>query len=213
VILHFDFGLEEGSRDTQSVLDRLRSYLPDAQRQEAVAIWDHLVAKAGELVPVGGGATRSTLVQQLNDASLPTGTATSFWRDLQIIEQESRRALLDIKSDIHGFRLYRSDVYERLKHALADGRFIQIDGEPGTGKSALLRDIAEETGRNGPIFVLKDSRIHPRGWGAHASVLSVSSDAAALLREFGAAGEPILFVDGIDKVTDPASSRLVHSSC
>ena len=210
VILHFDFELKESSRDAESVLDRLRSYLPDAQRQKAVAIWDHLIVKAGELTPVGGGATRSTLVQQLSEASISTCTATSSWKDLQIIEQESRKALLDIKSDIHDFRLYRSDVYERIKQAFADGRFIQIDGEPGTGKSALLREIAEEFGRDGPIFVLKDSRIHPRGWGAHANVLSVSLDAAALLRELGAAGEPILFIDGIDKVTDPAVQLTIN---
>ncbi len=210
VILHFDFIQEGSSRDSEGVCDRLRNLLSPDQRQEADALWDYLVATAGELIPAGGGATRKTLVQRLQSASKPTGTASSFWRDLQAINQESKWALSDIKSDIHGLHLHRHEAYEQVKQALAEGRFIQIDGEPGTGKSALLRDIAEESSRTGPIFVLKDSRIQPRGWSAHAHVLSVSSDATALLRELGTSGESILFIDGIDKISDPAVQLTVN---
>ena len=110
----------------------------------------------------------------------------------------------DIKSTIHGLRLHRGEAYAATREALTDSRFIQITGEPGSGKSALLKEIAEECARNGPIFVLKDTRIHPKGWAAHAHVLGVSDDVAALLGEFACAGEPILFVDGIDKIVDPA---------
>src|SRR5262249_9154432 len=80
----------------------------------------------------------------------------------------------------------------------------------GTGKSAVLKEVAEESARNGPVLVLKDSRIHPRGWAAHAHILGVSDDVGALLREFACAGEPILFIDGIDKITDPALQLTVN---
>jgi len=209
-IVHYDFQSVAGSRDEANVIERLKSLLPPEHRGQAKPIWDHLVAKAGEMIPVGGGASRFTLAEQLATDSFTVGAAPSFWKDIEAVQWESRRALDDIKSHIQGLKLHRAEAYQQVREALSDARFIQIDGEPGTGKSALLKDIAEECTRNGPVFVLKDSRIHPKGWAAHAHILGVSHDVAALLREFGCAGEPILFIDGIDKITDPAVQLTVN---
>lgn len=204
VILHFDFSLRDKSRDAEGVLERLRNYLPDNQTQEANALWEHLIVKAGEIISTGGGATRETLTSKLQSAGLPPGTSVNFRKDIKAIGRESGQALGDIKSDIRGFHLHRSEVYEQVKQALTEGRLILMYGEPGTGKSALLKDIAKEARRIGPVFVLKDNRVHPRGWSAHAHIISVSQDASMLLREIGTAGESVLFIDGIDKIGDPA---------
>lgn len=210
VITHYDFQSGPASRDAASVIDRLKGVLPPERRSQAGQVWDHLVAKAGEMLPVGGGATRDTLSEALKRDGLPVGATPSFWKDIQALQLESLRALNDIKSDIHGLKLHRADAYEKVRAAQEDGRFVQIDGEPGTGKSAILKEIAEETARNGPVLVLKDARIRPQGWSAHAHDLGVSADIATLLREFACAGEPILFIDGIDKITDPAVQLTVN---
>ena len=182
---------------------------PD-NRTQASRIWDYLVARAGELIPVGGGATRATLIEQLTREGFVIGAAPSFWRDIAALERESRYALGDIKSSIEDLQLHRAAAYEEVQHALVDGRFVQIDGEPGTGKSALLKELANEACRIGRVLVLKDTRIQPKGWAAHAHVLGVSADLIALLREFGCAGDPILFIDGIDKIVDPAIQITVN---
>ena len=210
VILHFDFSLRDGSRDSEGVTDRLRSYLGDDQIQGADALWEHLIVKAGEIGSTGGGATRETLTSKLQSAGLPTGTSANFWKDIKTIDYESKQALGDIKSDIRGFHLHRPEVYEQVKLALTKSRFILMYGEHGTGKSALLKDIAKEASRIGSLFVLKDNRIHPRGWSAHAHVISVSNDARALFSEIGAAGESVLFIDGIDKISDPAAQITIN---
>ena len=210
VILHFDFSLRDGSRDSEGVTYRLRNYLGDDQIQKADALWEHLIVKAGEIVSTGGGATRETLTRKLQSAGLPTGTSANFRKDIKTIDYESKQALGDIKSDIRGFHLHRPEVYEQVKLALAKSRFILMYGEHGTGKSALLKDIAKEAGRTGPVFVLKDNRVHPRGWSAHAHVLSVSNDAHALLSEIGTVGESMLFIDGIDKISDPAAQITIN---
>jgi hypothetical protein len=210
VIVHFDFQAGEASHDAASVIDRLRGLLTPDNRTQASRIWDYLVARAGELIPVGGGATRATLIEQLTREGFVIGAAPSFWRDIAALERESRYALGDIKSSIEDLQLHRAAAYEEVQHALVDGRFVQIDGEPGTGKSALLKELANEACRIGRVLVLKDTRIQPKGWAAHAHVLGVSADLIALLREFGCAGDPILFIDGIDKIVDPAIQITVN---
>ena len=133
-----------------------------------------------------------------------------FGKTFIFCNEKSERALADIKSHIQGLRLHRAEAYQKVREALTEARFVQINGEPGTGKSALLKEVAEECARNGPASSGKDSRIHPRGWAAHAHILGVSNDVVVLLREFACAGEPILFIDGIDKITDPASQLTVN---
>lgn len=209
-ILHFDFDLGDASRDVEGAIDRLRHGLAADQREQAAAIWSGLIAYVGEMTPVGGGATRQLLAAHLATTGLPSPFAGTHWGDVQTLDRESKRALDVIKSDIHGLRLNRAGPYEQVQDALATARFVQIDGEPGSGKSALLRQLAEETAEVGPVFVLKDNRVQPRGWGAHAGQLGVTGDLVDLLSEMGAASEPILFIDGIDKITDPASQLTIN---
>jgi hypothetical protein len=208
VILHFDFQSGPGSRDASNAIERLRSVVPSQSSERAAALWDHLVGKAGELIPAGGGATRATLIEALARDAI--GSAPSWHKSIQSLMRESQRALHDIRSDVHGLKIHRSDACEKVRAALAEGRFVQIGGEPGAGKSAVLREIAEDCARNGPVFVLKDNRIHPRGWSAHAHVLGLPDDVSRLLQELGCEGEPILFVDGIDKITDPGTQLTVN---
>lgn len=209
-ILHFDFHTEDASRDAQGALDRIRHCLPLEQRGQAAAIWSHLIAEAGEISPSGGGASRTSLAASLQRAGLPSGSSSTFWRDIHAIARESSRALASIKGDIHGFRLNRTQAYEQVQDALRTARFVQIDGEPGSGKSALLKQLAEEAAQSGPVFLLKDSRIQPRGWAAHAGQLGFSDDLIRLMSELGTVGEPTLFIDGIDKVNDPAAQLTVN---
>ncbi len=209
-ILHFDFDTKDASRDTAGALDRIRHCLPLDQRGQAAAIWTHLIAEAGVISPTGGGASRASLATSLQNAGLPSGAGTTFWRDLQAVDQESKRALASIKGDIHGLRLNRTEAYEQVQDALSIARFVQIDGEPGSGKSALLRQLAEEAAQSGPVFLMKDSRIQPRGWAAHAGQLGLSGDLIGLMSEFGTVGEPTLFIDGIDKINDPAAQLTVN---
>lgn len=210
VIVHFDFQSGDASRDAAGVVDRLKGLLAPANRGLAAGIWDHLVKKVGELIPAGGGASRATLVKQLSRDGFSLESAPSFWRDIATLQRESALALGDIKSHIHGLRLHRADAYQSVREALEEARFIQIDGEPGSGKSALLKDLAEECRRNGPVLVLKDTRIQPKGWASHAHVLGISADLPSLLREYACGGSPVLFIDGIDKIVDPAIQLTVN---
>lgn len=210
VIIHFDFQSGENSRDAANVIDRLMGALRPETRSQAPRIWEHLVAKAGELIPAGGGSTRATLLIQLVNAGLDVGSAPSFLKDIAALQRESARALDDIKSHIHDLRLHRTEAYQQVREALTDGRFVQIDGEPGTGKSALLKELAEEYRRDGSVLVLKDSRIQAGGWAAHAHLWGISADLPTLLRELGCAGSSVLFIDGIDKIVNPAIQLTVN---
>ena len=209
-ILHFDFQTEASSRDAELAIDRIHRALKPEKRGQAINIWNHLITRAGNTAPVGGGDTRATLLASMIAEGLPTIASGSLWRDIQKVGRESERALSMIKADIHGLRLNRHKAHDAVVSALAAGRFIQIDGEPGSGKSALLKQIANEHQQLGTVFVLKDHRISPRGWAAHANQLNIVDDLIALLGELACVGPAVVFIDGIDKIADPAAQLTVN---
>lgn len=211
LIIHFDFQTIQVSRDAEAVRDRLRALIADDTESRARQLWDHLIAQAGRLIPLAGSLDRATFRQQMHaDGFVLTEPSAARRRALLAIDQESKRALAEIKTDIAGLRLHRHVASIALRKALDTARFIQLIGEPGTGKSALLKELAEESARLGPVFVLKDARIQPRGWAAYANVLGIGSDCAEVLADLAGAGEPILFIDGIDKIVDPAVQITVN---
>lgn len=210
VILHFDFLSDASSGDAASILGQLQSYFSPADRPRAPDVWNYLAQSASTLIPAAGSLDRDRLLELLAAEGLPAGVAPSRRGDIAKIDAESRQALAEIRCDIGGLRLHRLKPVESI-FEVADGRrFIQLVSEPGAGKSAILRELAEQRGQESPLFVLKNDRIHPRGWAAHASTLSVTSGLADLLNELAAAGNPTVFIDGIDRVADAPSQVTVN---
>ncbi len=209
-ILHFDFNNEEASRDVASAIDRIMGILPMAERPKASQVWDRLIVRAGETTVAGGGETRTSLLSDLQTAGLPVTSNGTFRDDIEAIDRESKRAMESVKADIHGLKLKRNGSYDAVQDALGNGRFVQIDGEPGGGKSALLRQLAEEEAQTGPILFLRDMRVRPGGWGAHAGQLGISDKLEELLRELACIGNPLLFIDGLDKISDPAARLTIN---
>ncbi|MGA8557022.1 MAG: ATP-binding protein, partial [Candidatus Acidiferrales bacterium] len=122
----------------------------------------------------------------------------------------AKASLGDIRLDVSGYRLQRSSLTEKISEALTRSRFVQITGEPGTGKSAVLRSIAEGDERNGFVFVLSEKRIEGNGWVGFATANGLTSPSAtALLAEIGASGNPILFIDGIDRIVLKSAQLVV----
>lgn len=108
---------------------------------------------------------------------------------------DAEAALADIRVDVAGFKVDRSAIVERISEALTRTRFVQITGEPGTGKSAVLRTVAETVKRDGFVFVLSEKRITGAGWIGFATANGIASASAAeLLVEVAASSSPTLFI-------------------
>jgi hypothetical protein len=208
-IVVFDFE-SSSSRDEENVKDRLRSYLPVQDRDRAADIWAHVIRQSAEIMPTGGGATRETIAEKLGLEGLPVGLLPSRAADIQAVERESGFALGSIHDSIGSLRVLRPKVSSELAQSVARGRFIQIVGEPGSGKSAMLKALALEQKLTGPTLVIASNRVRPRGWSAHASDLGIDTDLIGLLVELEAVGGPILFIDGIDRVQTPETKVTVN---
>jgi hypothetical protein len=203
VILVFDT-LSEGASGSFAAIERLRSALPAGERHRAQELWIRLCQTARLASGVAGSFSRTTLIEHLSGA-FDLSPLPSRRSDLEKIAEETRFALQSIRMDVSGLVVPRNGVLDRINDIDDGRRFIQLAGEAGSGKSAVLRAMAEEHTRNGFALVLTDKRLTGPGWPALATHLRLETDRLVdLLLELAPLEKPTLFVDGIDRLGEAA---------
>jgi hypothetical protein len=98
--------------------------------------------------------------------------------------------------------LARTERVEAVNDALDHGRYVEIRGDAGVGKSGVLRQFAELLEAQARVVVLSPGRIPPRGWAAMRSQLGFNGTARELLGDLASDGGTALFIDNLDSFSD-----------
>lgn len=207
VILLFDT-LSEGASGSFEAIERLRNALPTGERHRAEELWVRLSQISRQASGAAGSFSRATLVEQLSGA-FDLSSLPSMRRDLVKVAEETRHALQGIRMDVSGLVVPRNSILDKINDIDDGKRFIQLAGEAGSGKSAVLRALAEEHTRNGFALVLTDKRLVGPGWPSLATHLRLETERLAdLLFELATLGKPTLFIDGIDRLGKEARQTI-----
>lgn len=198
-LIHFDL-LHAGSTTEAAQIDLLRSCLHVDDASKAPILWSSLRLLARE----GGGRAatydRVSLLPKLA-GGFRFGGAPSLSANLQQLSDEARHALHTIRDDIAGVPLARRTLVNQADAQVAQHRFVQIIGQPGVGKSVILRRLIERALEKGPVLLLKSDRLAGKTWPSYASAIGLSPCALpTLLAEIGHTGTAVLFIDGLDRI-------------
>lgn len=137
--------------------------------------------------------------------------------EVQKIKDISQQSLELVSKMIDGVELSRPILHNEFEDKLNSGRFIQITGLSGTGKSVLLRQIAESKANNSPfLFIKSDQLTGSNNWLEYLSRVGLPSFSISewLISLEATGGIPIVFIDGIDRVREnskPIIEDLIRS--
>jgi hypothetical protein len=162
-VLEYDYHLPR-SRDRQIAVETLAYHLLSGSESEAEAVFGFLrqmVLRDGQLA---GSYDQAELLASLGLRwnFLPSRQARS---EVEAVDRHGGAALASIPSHLGGLgqlasvSLIRADLIRAGREMLANQRVVRITGEGGSGKSAILRRLAQ--GFEGPVLALKDDRIRP----------------------------------------------------
>ncbi|WP_137107641.1 hypothetical protein [Azospirillum argentinense] len=211
VFMPFDFEREDGSRDRQHAIERLQQVLSPPDVPRAADLWNALVDLADTLKSVAGTTDRAGIIKALGDR-FSFGPSVAVREDLERLVENSSQALREISDDIAGLRLPRPELTEEARDEISGGTFLEIAGERGTGKSALLRLLAELAAQKSPVLVLKSDRLPQQapGWAGLASQWQIKAPLVRIIAELGSAPSPCLFIDGLDRIESAGSWSLIR---
>ena len=201
-ILHFDF-TAQGSAHEAWQLERAAHALHPDDTGRAESLWRCLVELAIEAAASGGQFNREELVQKVRDSEFRLAGERRYASARSALAEDARHALEDIADRVGKVRLSRAEHMTAIRTALDQGRYVEIRGEPGVGKSGLLKRLAEERSTQSRIVVLSPNRVRAGGWGAMRTALGFKDTAAhALLVDLASSGGAALFVDGLDSFSE-----------
>lgn len=112
------------------------------------------------------------------------------------LSEFSRNALADIYTGIGSASLPRSGYLSAIRAALEEGRYVEICGDAGVGKSAILKRFAEEA--VAPVIVLRPGRTPAKGWTAMRSIFGFNGTARDMLVKVAGEGKCFLLFDNLE---------------
>jgi hypothetical protein len=133
-----------------------------------------------------------------------------IYTDIEKLQQEAKFILGEIRTDIGGLTLSRSDVVAEALEKLSKIPLLEIGGAPGVGKSAVLKALAEHLGNQGPVMVLSGDRIMGTGWNGYANYLQLTQPLNKLLLALGNGTQTTILIDGIDRITEQGKRAVVN---
>ena len=202
VVLNFDFDHDDASCNRIEVTERLRYALSPEDNSRAPDLWRALVEIVDAAKPTAGSVDRTQLIERLA-INFHLAPLRQWLPSIEKLHKMSARAIDDIKTDIGGVHLARRELVETLERHLDTDHFIEVVGEAGSGKSALLKDFAIIKAEEGPILFLKASRLPSDivGWEGLASLWRLDIPLDELIAELSCVETPCLFIDGIERVS------------
>ncbi|MFW2350749.1 hypothetical protein [Qipengyuania sp.] len=122
--------------------------------------------------------------------------------DLERLHEDGRIAVAGMDDVLHhagtSLTLLRSRIWKAADEALTDQRIVRLVGEGGSGKTGLVRRLAERF--ECPSLVLRDNRISARSLSSHLAQLGVTSPVSALLEGMAKKGPSLIVIDGADRL-------------
>jgi hypothetical protein len=195
-ILVFDF-TAKGSASEDLAKERAVRVLQPGEEHKASELWSLLVERSIQIAGSGGDRTREQLQREFAD-SFQLAPLKRHHEALLRLEEFSRQALEDIETRVAGVTLSRQAYVQQLWESLDKGRYIDIRGDAGVGKSGILRYFAEQLSIQSRLIVLSPNRTLIRGWAGMRQLLEFNGTCKELLSELSANGGGAIFVDNLD---------------
>ncbi len=196
-ILVFDF-TAQGSASEDLARERAVRALHADDGARAGGLWSALIELALRSAASGGELKRGDLIQELSSQGFRLAGEHRYSTARAALVEASRHALDDIADQVGGAKLTRHELVSAVHGALDVGRYVEIRGDAGVGKSGLLKHLAEQTAMEAPVIVLSPNRTTPRGWTALRAVIGFDGNARELLTDLAGDGAAILFIDSLD---------------
>jgi hypothetical protein len=208
-VLAFDFE-HPGSLCALHARERSAALLADRDVGRAAELWDTLQQIALESDAAGGDVGALTLRERLTSERGFHLVGERRWHAArERLAEMTANVLESIGSEVGGIRLERENLVVDAVDALESGRYLEIRGPGGVGKSGVLKHLAQHTAGESRVIFVAPYRLPAGGWAALQAQLGCDASAREFLTDLAGAGGATIFIDGIDRFDDPREQATI----
>ncbi|OUS04246.1 hypothetical protein A9Q96_14940 [Rhodobacterales bacterium 52_120_T64] len=196
-ILIFDFSKESGAEDYWAI-DRAKGLLVEKERDRASSLWSSIITIGLATDTVAGVCNRAQLLKKLSTEGFELEARWGARAALSNLAEASGFAMDDVSGSIKRISIPRHDRLEAVHTSLSKGRYLEIQGGSGVGKSAIMKRYISQMGNSRSVVFLSPNRTTAGGWQELRHKLEFCGNAKEFLTEVSASGSSIICIDNLD---------------
>ena len=170
----------------------------EKERNRAGSLWSATIVIGLASDAVGGSCNRAYLLEKLSEEGFELEARWGTRTALTNLAEASGFAMDDVSESIQHISIARHARLEAVHTALSHGRYLEIQGSSGVGKSAILKQYVSQLSNSRSVVFLSPNRTTPGGWQALRHQLEFSGSAKEFLTELCASGSSVLCIDNLD---------------
>ncbi len=196
-ILVFDFTAKD-SQSEALAKERAATALHTDDKINALKLWDTLIAISQKVAAAGGDRNREKLTNELHEKNYRLAGEMKYLTARSAISELTKHALTDIKDEVGGISLARSNYVSQVHNALIQHNYVELRGDAGVGKSGILKHFVNQISCQSCTILLIPGRVPPGGWVAVKNTINFDGTARELLVDIASSGGATIFVDNLD---------------
>jgi len=197
-IMVFDIE-NENSSDLTKCLDDASYLIENNDMAQARLLLDKLSVISAELAKHAGSVDLPMLKQLIS--SFHIKEPLNFTTDLQKLRRHSNNVLDYIHDKIgEDIQLPRTEQLNELEIKIKNNDVVFLRGEPFTGKSVLLKLLANHLRRDGEILVFSVDRLDGSDLDQFLKIIDVEHNFQDILSAIGSTPLRCILIDGLDQL-------------
>lgn len=204
-LFHFDF-TENESRDEARATEMCQLVLASGQSDEAVRLWRRLVGIAAERRAAGGALSYPELIEALG-GEFALKDRADHRRDWEMLDRRSAEIVNAVRDTVGGrVSLVRHELMDTLRSRIWEGGSVLIAGEAGTGKSSVVKQLAQAPDLFDRCFWLNAAALDFDSLADVERFLGINNRLEALLAA-GSGVRACMVLDGLERFGERALDR------
>jgi hypothetical protein len=148
-IIGYDLDTESGS-----TLSLIHSLIAQYSNEAVPFLWARVVDAVQTANQNAGTLTLESLPEDIRTA-FSTVNSSGWSSDVSKLKEHGNYILGGIRTTVGGIHINQADAFAQLLSLTEISSFVFVSGERGAGKSSLIREFSDYTGKRIPIFCLR----------------------------------------------------------
>ncbi|MFN8343517.1 MAG: ATP-binding protein [Spirosomataceae bacterium] len=213
VLIEYDFGVESSTSQTNflNLISLAKNRLTSISAKE---IWDSVFEFTGRLNKDGGNITLNSIQRESFASYFEPKQLFESYAAIKKLQEDSQTILGPMKNNIGGLHLHRPELYEQLANAINNHTITIVAGEPGVGKSALVKELVTDYASASAVLIFKADQFNQPYVGQVFSGLGISEGLSQLSACLAAISKKVIVIDSFEKLLegepDNAFRQFIH---
>jgi hypothetical protein len=205
-LLEYDF-LNEGSVDESYIINLIKLTKNTTAEIDEKSIWDKIIAFITKYNPDGG----SIDFKKISDDSLfqyfDIKKLDLYSESVQKLFLDSELILSPIKNSIGLVHFDRTELKSTIVNSVYSNSITIVEGKPGVGKSAIMKDLFQNEYKNANILTFKADQFHEPTLSNVLSKQGINEKLEDLFTCIALLNDRIIYIDSFEKLLESSSEN------